>query len=184
MPSSLHGTSPWRSRCALQLAASRWLALALGLFAMLGCETSDATYAVVSNGFEGPAPPVVYKAWWSVALFREPILAGQSSDAVRIVRGTDYAYALLAPNWDASSGAAPSALVAVRSNEPFSAKRGDLLQISLSDLSTTGNCASGSTLSAEDASFITERIFPGEFAGATYNPETCSSLPKEDGGSP
>ena len=41
-----------------------------------------------------------------------------------------------------------------------------------------GSCAAHQSLPQEDADFITERIFPGEFANVLYDAKTCTSSPK------
>ena len=147
-----------------------------------GCETADPTSAVLDNAYEVADPTqgtamTIYKAWWSVALFPDPVAAGQASDAVRVVQGTDYAYALLAPGWDPTGGGMPSTLVPVRTAMRLTANRGDVLHIVVSDATTVGNCSAGNPLSADDAAFILERIFPGDFADATYDAATCTATP-------
>src|SRR4051794_16703166 len=98
----------------------------------MGCNTSEPTTAVLSNEY----PPVadassadsvsVYKGWWSVAQFPEAVPAGQVSDPVRIVQGTDYGYALLAPGWDVTTGSPPATLIPLRSAQKLSVGRGEL----------------------------------------------------------
>jgi hypothetical protein len=152
--------------------------------ASLGCDTSDPTAAVVTNGY--PRPPdggeatqtVVWKAWWSVALFADPIPAGIDSDPARVVPASDYAYAILAPNWDPSSGAPPSTLIPVRTRDKASAPRGETLHITIADGTIIGHCAAGEPLSQDDADFITQRIFPGDFANVTYDASTCIATPR------
>src|ERR1041384_8181067 len=86
-----------------------------------GCNTAEPTTAALSNEYPLPSKPssaddtAVYKGWWSVVQFPEPVLAGQVSDPVRIVQGTDYGYALLAPGWDVAVGERPTTLIPVRS---------------------------------------------------------------------
>jgi hypothetical protein len=155
------------------------LALLLASLSSAGCETSDATEAVLVNQYpvaaDGTASTVaVYKAWWAVSLFADPVAAGQESDPVRVVPGTDYAYALLAPGWDPESGITPKQLLPIRSASKLSVRRGDTLRIEISDTTTVGNCAAAQPLSQEDADLITERIFPGEFSEVTYDAATCT----------
>jgi hypothetical protein len=161
------------------------LALPLLALPLAACETEDPTQAVVENGF--PAPPdggngpqmVVYRAWWVVSPFADPVPAGMSSAVERVIPGDDYAYALLAPGWDPSSSP-PATLVAVRSKTKLSVARGDTLHIKVSDATFDGDCAAGSTLPPADADFITTHIFPGDFAGA-YDPATCTTKPVDAG---
>jgi hypothetical protein len=146
-----------------------------------GCDTSEPTTAVLSNEY----PPVseagaadsmpVYKGWWSVAQFPEAVPAGQVSDAVRIVEGSDYGYALLAPGHAVATGAPPTALVALRSSQKLSVGRGELLTFVVSPRATVGDCKTSQPLSQDDADFITQRIFPVEFAGLRYDAATCTS---------
>jgi hypothetical protein len=151
---------------------ARAFALSAAL-ALVACDTSDPTSAVVDNGY--PAPTVVYQVWWSVTLFADPVAAGAESDANRVVAGSDYAYALLAPNWDPTSSTPPATLIPVRTKGPLAVARGDTLHIAISGASVDGDCAAGSRLSHEDAQFIVQRIFPGEFAGADYDETTCTT---------
>ena len=152
--------------------------------AFAACNTSDPTQAVVDNGY--PALPdggdpatqtVVYASWWSVTLFSTPVPAGAESDPARAVTSTDVAYAVLAPGWDPSSTTAPAALIPVKTATSLHAERGDTLHIVVSDATVIGNCAAGKPLSQEDADFITQSIFPGLFAGVTYDASTCVATP-------
>ena len=71
----------------------------------------------------------------------------------------------------------PTALMVVKSKAPFSVGRGDLLHIAVSDQTFAGNCAAKEPLSQEDVDFITQRIFPAEFTGFTYDAKTCTMKP-------
>jgi hypothetical protein len=159
------------------------LPLLLVLPLLAGCATSDPTTAVLLNQYpvatdaSTSVATTVYQAWWDVALFAAPIPAGQISDPVRVVQGTDYAYALLAPGWDSTSGTPPSRLIPIRSSHELTATRGDTLNIVISDATTVGNCAAGEPLSQTDADFITQRIFPGPFSDLRYDPASCTSSP-------
>jgi len=168
--------------------SDKWLRVPLAVAALAGCATADPTTAVVDNGYAAhdadPSTDVTaYKAWWSVALFPEPVAAGQSSDPIRVVPGNDFAYALLAPGWDPATGSTPASLIPVQTTQRISVDRGETLHILLSDSTTIGNCASGRPLSTEEAAFIVDRIFPGDFAGVVYDPSTCVATPiAEDAG--
>jgi len=152
-----------------------------------GCNTSDPTFAVLSNDYPSaadagsPDSMAVYKGWWAVAQFADPVAAGQVSDPVRVVQGTDYGYALLAPGWDPSSGTLPPTLIPLRSATKLSVARGATLNFVISDAATLGNCSAGVPLAQEDADFITQRIFPGEFLGVTYDAALCSPAPASGG---
>jgi hypothetical protein len=68
-------------------------------------------------------------------------------------------------------------LVPARSARKLSVGRGDQLQIFVSDDTFVGNCAAGTPLDADSARLIVERIFPGDFAGVTYDPASCLTTP-------
>jgi hypothetical protein len=151
------------------------------------CQTFDPTEAVLDNQYPssdaGPDDSItVYKGWWSVAEFAEPVPAGTESDPVRVVNNTDFAYALLAPGWDPESGTSPAKLVPVRTTNKLSVARGDTLHIVISDTTTRGSCAAAEPLAQDDADFITQRIFVAEFSGVTYDAATCTTSPISDGG--
>jgi hypothetical protein len=65
----------------------------------------------------------------------------------------------------------------VKSKTTLSVKRGDTLHVRVSDITMTGNCGAGQPLSQSDADFITQRIFPGDFAGGAYDAATCTFVP-------
>ena len=150
------------------------------------CETPNPAQAVLDNEYPVSDTNVhnsitVYKGWWSVAEFGEPVLAGAESDPVRVVKNSDFAYALLAPEWDPESGTPPSKLVPVRTIGKLTVTRGETLHIAISDVTTRGNCASAEPLSQDDADFITQRIFVAEFIGLTYDAAICTASPIPDG---
>jgi hypothetical protein len=162
--------------------------LSLGAAAMtaslVACETPDPTMALVENAYPVPSDPgdsaaqvVVYKAWWATTLFNEPVVPGAASDQERSVPESDFVYALLAPGWDPGSGSRPTKLIAVKSKQKIAATRGDTLHIVVSDGTFAGSCDAVQVLSQEDADFITQRIFPGDFADTTYDAKTCTSTP-------
>jgi hypothetical protein len=153
--------------------------LALALLAVVGCN-GDPTTVVVDNGFPAAADAAgtmtVFKVWWVTTLFPSPVAPGASSETERTIAATDFAYALLAPGWSPGGGP-PARLVALASAQPLTATPHDLLTITVDDAHFVGDCAAGSTLDAADAELIVERIFPGDFAGATYDPSTCTTTP-------
>lgn len=167
-----------RSLRAVLLGAA---AIAIAAASLAGCETESATNAVVENTY---GDVVVYKTWWVTTLFDEPVPAHATSSELRSVPETGIAYALLAPGWDPASGAPPAALLAVRSKQPLTAVRGGTLRIGVSDATFTGRCSAKQPLSQEEADFITQRIFPAQFANLAYDATTCrsTSLPLEDAG--
>ena len=140
----------------------------------MGCEGETATSALVQNSFQvgpdsgnAPSGVTVYRAWYFTTAFVDPVAPGASSDTQRTVPATDYVYAVLAPGWDPSSATPPTTLIPVRSKGKLSVGRGDTLMIDVSDATFDGNCAGGARLSQDDADFITQRIFPGQFASVT-----------------
>jgi len=162
-------------------------AVSLSSPSLSACNTSDPTFAVLSNQYPvasdagSPGPMSVYKGWWVIAQFFDPVAAGQVSDPVRIVQGSDYGYALLAPGWDTASDTPPTTLIPVRSAQKLSVGRGEMLTFVVSDRATMGNCGAGNPLTQEEADTITQRIFPGEFATLTYDAATCTTAPAVDG---
>jgi hypothetical protein len=171
----------------MKIAASAFCVCVSCFPLLAACNTSDPTSALLLNEYppnatSSTASTTVYKGWWSVALFPDPVLAGQTSDPERAVPGTDYGYALLAPGWDPSSGTPPTGLIPVRSTEKLSVVRGNTLNFLVSDSRTLGNCAGGQALSQEEADFITQRIFPGEFANLNYDATTCTAVTADLGG--
>ena len=163
------------------------VALAAPAPALVGCDTADPTLAVVDNGY--PPPPsgadeqtTVVKVWWSVTLFAGAVAAGASSAEDRVVPASDYAYALLAPGWSPLSPLPPSRLVVVRTREKVDVVRGGTARITISPATTLGDCDAGSTLTQEEADFITQRIFPGDFAGHVYDATLCVTTSNALGG--
>ena len=143
-----------------------------------GCDDTAST-VVVTNAYpaDAPAPMMVFKVWWTTTLVADPVAPGTSSASERTVPGDDFAYALLAPGWTSEGGAPPPALMAARSADELSVARGDRLEIVVSDGRFIGNCAAGKPLDAATAALIVESIFPGDFAGTTYDAATCVTTP-------
>jgi len=153
------------------------------------CGTPDATYAVVDDGYpsvpEGGDPSgtiAVYEGWWLVATFASPVAGGAESETERVVPGSDTAYFVLAPGWDPASGTPPSRLLPAMTKTPVAVDRGGTLHIEVDDAHVAGNCAAGQPLTQDQADFITQRIFPGAFAGLAYDAATCRATPIADAG--
>jgi hypothetical protein len=159
------------------------VALAALLAPAAACDDAPTT-AVVENAYapapDGGASTTVYEVWWATALFPEPVAPGATSELERAAPGSDFAYALLAPGWR-SGDVAPPRFVAARSVSPLAAAAHERLRIVVSTQTFVGDCAAGQPLDADDARFIVERIFPGAFAGASYDPATCSIGPVDGG---
>ncbi len=162
------------------------------LLCWTGCESETPTGAIIQNGYPvasdatNSSPGVtIYKAWYFTTAFVDPVAPGGLSDTQRTVPATDYVYAVLAPGWDPSGAEPPTTLIPVRSKGRLSAARGGILTIDVSDATFDGNCMAGSSLSQDDADFITQRIFPGQFASVAYDAKTCRATPvSTDAGAP
>ena len=160
------------------------------LLCWMGCEGETPTSAVVQNSFQvvpdagnPPSGVTIYRTWYFTTAFVDPVAPGSSSDTQRTVPATDYVYAVLAPGLDPTSATPPVTLIPVRSKSKVVVARGESLAIDVSDLTFDGNCAAGTPLSQDDADFITQRIFPGDFASVTYDAKTCAARPIQgDGG--
>ena len=135
-------------------------------------DTSPGDPGLADGGFAAPQT-VVYRAWYSVTYFGEPVPAESSSDPHLVVTTTDTAYAVLAPGWDSWSGIAPRVLIPIQSHGKLTVARGTTLQIVVSDTTFDGNCAAGHPLAQSQADLITRSIFPDEFAGYTYDAASC-----------
>jgi hypothetical protein len=152
--------------------------LALATSFTAGCDDAP-TRAFVDNGFAAApdagstAAMTVYKVWWLTTLFADAVPAGATSETERPSPGSAFAYALLAPGWSPEDGGRPPRLVALESRGALSVSAHGVLSIAVSDDTFTGDCARGAPLGADDAALITERIFPGDFAGGSYDPATC-----------
>lgn len=156
---------------------------------VVGCDDTETT-AVVDNAYptlsDGGVDPLnsitVYRAWWLVTAFTDPVAAGTSSNSHRVVDGLDSAYFVLAPGWDPKSGSVPTHLIVAKTKTAIGVSKGDVLHITANDENLVGNCAAKQPLTQSDADFITQNIFPDELAGFTYDAATCTLTPISDGG--
>ena len=159
--------------------------IALPFFTALlpACATESPTEAVVSDRYGESSGLSLYRVWYATTLFRDPLGPGEASAPERTVPGTAMAYAVLAVGWDPSSNATPTEFVPVQSRARLAVDRGDTLRIEVSDRTFDGRCGGSRPLSQSDADFITQRIFPAEFAGVTYDAATCTARAStNDGG--
>lgn len=166
------------------VTSRRWLPLFLLAAALSACGTETPSEAVVVNDYGAAASDgsfagevTIYRAWYATTLFREPLGPGEQSAPQRTVPGKARAYVVLAVGWDPTSSAPPSSFVAAMSKSAFDVDRGGTLRITVSDDSFTGRCDGAEPLSQKDADFITQRIFPAEFAGLDYDAATCTAGP-------
>jgi hypothetical protein len=163
------------------------LAVSLALLGLLApaCNDGTDTYVVVDNEYPASAsvPSVIYQAYWEATTFQTPIPPGTSSAPETTVTASgNTAYAVLAPGWDPTSGAPPTSFVVLESRSVYSVHLRDTLHIPVDDATFAGNCAAGSFLDTSDANTITTLVFPGIFAGTTYDPATCTTTRTGDGG--
>ncbi|MEI8258927.1 MAG: hypothetical protein WCJ30_24930 [Deltaproteobacteria bacterium] len=161
-------------------------------FALLGssCDTPQ-TFVLLENRY-APSPTgalVVYRAFWHAVSFGAPVLPGASSDPQPTVPASaTTAYVLLAPGRDPSSTTSPGSFVVMQSRDGFGLHLNETLRIGVDDTTFVGNCAAGSPLTQEQADFITQRVFPGEFSTRRYDPAICLTTqvdpPPADAGGP
>jgi hypothetical protein len=161
------------------------LVLVLALAALpnlAGCDTDaptmivvDDDYPAIAEGGNSMNETTVYKVWWVTSFLPDPVAPGEEGQPERTVPNTDFAYAVLAPGWDPSRPTAPLRLLAAKSATQLTVARGDTLHVHVSDDTFVGNCGAGKPLTQDEADFITTRIFPGDFAGLTYDAATCSA---------
>jgi hypothetical protein len=163
--------------------------LSIALPATAGCSGDNPTMVVVDNDFPAAAEGggaasgvTVFKVWWVTSLMPDPVLPGAEGQPERTIPASDYAYAVLAPGWDPASGAPPTSVLAAKSTGVLTVAQGDTLHVHVSDVTFAGDCAAGQPLSQEDADLVTERIFPGEFAGVAYDAATCTRTPASEAG--
>jgi hypothetical protein len=160
-------------------------AIACALAAM-GCDTPQ-TDVVLDNDY--PMSPtdalVVYRAAWQAILFQGPIVPGSSSAPQSTIAASENtAYVVLAPGWDPESGAAPTSFVVLQSRQGFGVHLNNTLHIPVDDVAFVGNCAAGSFLSQAQADFITQFVFPSDFASLRYDAASCTTTPIGDARAP
>jgi hypothetical protein len=174
-PQAPHPAPGERARASVALVALA----ALGA----GCDQAPHTAVVLDDAYPASAssPLVVYRAYWQAVAFPVPIAPGSSSDPQPTVPASDnLAYVLVAPGWDPDASATPSSLVVLQSRSGFGVHFNDTLHIPVSDATFAGDCASGSPLTQDQADFITQRIFPCDFAALRYDAASCTTTPIPD----
>jgi len=117
--------------------------------------------------------------WLNVSFQGQPLAPGAASDPQTAVPASadNRAYVVLAPGWDPASGTPPARFVVMQSRAGYEVGLGDTLHIAVDDANFDGNCAAGSHLSQADADFLTQIVFPRDFAGAQYDAATCTTTP-------
>lgn len=142
--------------------------LVLSLLA-LACDSP--ALVVVDNAY--PAGTRVDEVWWRETLVPDVVDPGGESPAYRAAAGADFAYAVLERD---------GARLVVRTTAALSVERGETLHVVLAPDTVVGDCATGAPLTQAEADGITESIFPGAFAGATYDAATCKLFEPGDAG--
>lgn len=152
---------------------------ALFVVAAVGCEVPTTT-VVVDNAYAPSSELVIYQAFWQAVRFSTPLAPGASSDPQNTVPASaNTAYVVLAPDFDPSNPAPPTAFVVLESSSGFAVDLDSNLEIAVDDSSFVGNCETGSQLDQAEADLITQRVFDDVFAGLVYDAATCttSSVP-------
>lgn len=145
-----------------------------------GCDT-PSTRVVLENGYPAAAADafVVQRAFWQAVKFATPVSPGASTDPVKTVAASpNPAYVVVARGWDGDADAgAPLGVgvVVLQSRAGFEVHWNTTLHIVVDDTQFAGNCAVGSSLSQDDADFITGRVFAPDFAGRRYDAATCAT---------
>lgn len=156
-----------------------WPVLAAMLAApcVAGCDTPE-TFVVLDNHYPSATtnPLVVFHAFWQAVAFTTPILPGSSSGPQTTVAASpNTAYVVLAPGWDPTSSAPPPSLIVLQSRSGFEVHLDNTLHIPVDDTTFVGNCAARAFLTQDQADFITQRVFAGDFAGLSYDAATCTT---------
>lgn len=144
----------------------------------------NRTDVVLTNNYPTSATTalVIYDAYWQVSFAGNPIVPGASSAALPAVPTSgDSAYVVLAPGWDPSSGTSPTSFIVLQSRSTYALALDGVLTIPVDDTGFEGNCAAGSLLTQEQADFLTQIVFAGDFAGFTYDPSSCTTAATGDG---
>jgi hypothetical protein len=156
-------------------------------FAATACDTPH-TDVVFDNDYPASPPAlVVYRTAWQAVTLDDggSIAPGGSSDPQSTIAASEnLAYVVLAPGWDPTRGNAPTSFVVLQSRHGFAVHLNNTLHIPIDDATFVGNCAAGSFLSQTQADFITQLVFPGDFASIRYAAATCTTTPIGDARAP
>ena len=166
--------SPWRVVIALAVSPL-----------VSACDHRPQATVVLDNRYPPSAstPFVVYRAFWQAVSFPSAVPPGASSDPQNTVPASETtAYVVLAPGWDPEGSALPASLIVMQSRAGFEAHLDDTLRIPVDDTTFAGHCAAGSFLSQAQADFITQLIFPDDFASVRYDAASCTVTPSGDAG--
>jgi hypothetical protein len=133
------------------------------LLVMCGCD--DATTIVVDNAYKDDT--VVDEVWWSQTLVPDQVAPGGESPAYRTTPALETAYVVAERGGN---------VFVARTAMPLGVERSAELHVVISPENIVGDCATNARLTQPEADFITERIFPGRFAGAVYDAATCKTF--------
>jgi hypothetical protein len=148
-------------------------------------DTAPQTNVVLDNRYPLSTALVVYDAYWlNVSFAGQRVFPGASSAPLSTIPASadNTAYVTLAPGWDPRSAARPTSFILLQSLHGYALALGDTLHIEVDDVDFAGNCAAGSHLTPEQASFLIEIVFPADFAGFAYDPSTCTTTQIGDAG--
>jgi hypothetical protein len=153
----------------------------------VGCDAPPPTSVGLENKYPPSAtsPLVVYDAYWQAVSFQGAALPPGSSAPPQstVPCSANSAYVLLAPGWDPTSATPPTSFIVMESRDGFGVDLGRTLDIPVDDSTFVGNCAVGSFLTQAQADFITQRVFPNDFATLRYDAAHCVTT-AIDGGAP
>ena len=190
IPSTLKHRSPHHARSSLSRATA-----VLGCFTtaslLAGCagfpDTAPQTTVILENRYAPSTSLVVYDAHWlNISFQGQAVAPGASSIPQPVLAGAasaeNTAYVALAPGWDPTSAVAPTRFVFLQSRGGLGVALGDTLHIGVDDATFDGNCAAGHPLTQAQADFLTQIVFPSDFAGYGYDAATCTTAPIGDAG--
>ena len=129
------------------------------------CACDDATTIVVDNAYTDDT--IVDEVWWSQTLVPDQVLPGGESPVYRTTPALDTAYLVAERGGN---------VFVARSATPLGVNRSAELHVVVSPQNIVGDCATNAHLTQPEADFITQRIFPGRFAGTIYDPTTCKTF--------
>ena len=154
---------------------------------LAACDTPHTNVVLENNYAPSTRPLVVYHASWQAISFQDDggVPPGAASDTqVTVPASENLAFVVLAPGWDRDSSKPPTSFVVMRSRHGFAVHLDTTLHISVDDTTFLGNCAAGSFLTQAQADFITQLVFPTDFATFKYDPATCTVTPLGEAGAP
>ena len=145
------------------------------LLADVACDVPD-TRVVLYDRFGASTHNVVFAAQWENIAFTTPLAPGEASPPETAFESSGTtAYVVVAPGFEVGSQAPPTELLLLESTQLIAVALGDGVTIAVDDTTFAGDCTAGSMLPQADADLMTERVFPGIFAGRGYDAATCTT---------